>query len=118
MDEQRIIRSTAKPGAGLPPGAANSVFNVATPPPKKKTARTVVRIDPASVKIYSGVPLPAVTTGQASPWPAVYKNMKKGDMVKLTHREAVAFLSWAKKHKAVMTRRALPDEVVGVWRME
>jgi hypothetical protein len=112
MDHQTVIRSQARPGAGKPNGVPNSVFDTAAPAKAKREPR----IDPAAVRVERGVPLPPSPTGCVSPWPAVYARMVKGDMVRLTKRQAGSFMSWGKKHKGSLARRTLDADSAGVWR--
>jgi hypothetical protein len=113
MEHQKVIRSLAKPGAGKPDGVRNSVFDTSAPP---KAKRDYARVDPTALKIESGVPLPPSPSGTVSPWPSVYARMAKGDMVRLTKRQATSFLSWGKKYEANLARRTLGADSAGVWR--
>lgn len=115
MDHQTVIRSQARPGSGKPNGVANSVFDTGAAT-KAKVKRDYARVDSAAVNIESGVPLPPSPTGTVSPWPAVYARMAKGDMVRLTKRQATSFMSWGKKYKASLARRTLGSDSAGVWR--
>ena len=112
MEHQTVIRGQARPGPGKPAGVPNSVFDTGAP---AKTRREP-RIDPTAVKVERGVPLPPSPTGCVSPWPAVYARMAKGDMVRLTKRQATSFMSWGKKFKASLARRTLGPDSAGVWR--
>lgn len=114
MEQQTVIRGAAKPGAGKPNGAVSSVFDVAAP--AKTSKRQVVRVDPTALKIERGVPMPEARSSLESPWPGVYAQMKKGDMVRLTERQAISFVSWGKKANAALARRNLGPDSAGVWR--
>lgn len=90
----------------------NSVFDTGAPAKAKREPR----VDPAAVQIVRGVALPPSPTGSVSPWPKVYARMNKGDMVRLTKRQATSFVSWGKKYKASLAKRTLDADSAGVWR--
>ena len=115
MEQQAVIRSKATAGEGKPAGAVSSVFDTGTP---EKPKRQLAPVDLGQLQIERGVPLPAARSGTESPWPQVYARMNKGDMVRLTSRQATSFQSWGKKHKAPLTRRSLGPDSAGVWRTE
>lgn len=89
MEDQTVIRSHARPGMGKPNGVPNSAFDTGAPAKAKREPR----IDPFTVTVQRGVPRPPSPTGTVSPWHAVYKRMARGDMVRLTERQAASFMS-------------------------
>jgi hypothetical protein len=113
MEHQTVIRSQARPGPGKPNGVPNSVFDTGAPTKAKREPR----IDPQAVQIVCGLALPPSPTGSVSPWPKVYARMNKGDMVRLTKRQATSFVSWGKKYKHSLARRTLGPDSAGVWRV-
>jgi hypothetical protein len=115
MEERTIIRGKATPGLAKPPCAVNSVFDTGAAP-KATQPRVASKVDPMAIEIEQGVAMPETVVGVKSPWPDVYARMKKGYMVRLTHRQAVSFQSWGKKAKASLARRTLGPDTAGVWR--
>jgi hypothetical protein len=116
MEQQQVIRAQAKPGAGKPSGAMNSVFDTGAPP--SASARRYLKVNPAAVVIKSGVPIPEVRVDAQSLWQGVYSRMKKGDMAELSEREAKSLISWGKRNKHKLTTRRLGEDCVGVWRLD
>jgi hypothetical protein len=113
VEHQTVIRSQALPGLGKPNGVRNSAFDTGAP---VKAKRDYARVDPEAVKIERCIPLPPSATGTVSPWPSVYARMSRGDMVRLTRRQATSFVSWGKKYQASLARRTLGPDSAGVWR--
>lgn len=109
-------------GASAPPvktSAANSVFAVGTPAvTPKRTRGSADAIDPATIQIESGVPIPPNRRGaDSSTYQALLEKMKPGDCVRLTRRQAFSLASFARDRKVKMALRKLGDERYGVWRM-
>ncbi len=120
MDTQTVVRGAHQRSTGKPPGAMNSVFDTAAAAKTGKPPRdrTTAGIDPQTLQIERGVPLPQSRTGTTSPWPAVYARMAKGDMVRLSRRQGTSFMSWGKKHKpSSLVKRMLAPDSAGVWRV-
>lgn len=117
MDQQTVIRSQAKPGAGKPPGAMNSAFDTgASGKPRRRAVAEPV--DPSKLQIERGVPLPPAITGPATAWASVYARMSIGDMVRLTKTQAKSFVSWGSKNKGSLACRTLGPDSAGVWRVK
>lgn len=109
-----------------PPGVANSVFDIARPPPKATAAASTRSphaplIELGAIKIRSGVPLPASIRVGASERTVRYKallaKMKVGDSVELMPQQAKAIVACAKRIGVKVAIRRISPTVFGLWRV-
>lgn len=111
---QTIVPASTR--AAPPTTAANSVFSVARPAPPQHTTRE--RVNPDTVKIISGVPLPPnVRAGQTNTYGVLLGKMKPGDHVALTERGAKSMASHARGLGIKVATRKLEGGRFGVWRL-
>ncbi len=107
------------PAGSAPPvqtAAPASIF-AAGQAAKPKRLYAAASVDPAALKIESGVPMPVMANNPGqSPWPGLCARMKAGDMVRLTPKQATSLISWAKKNQVKLARRSLGPDQCGVWR--
>jgi hypothetical protein len=113
MNQRRV--SAAETGVQKPAGVASSVFDAGrmAKPPKRALNPP---IDPDTVEIRKGVPMP----GARGAWPtdrygAILGRMQPGDMVELESKQAANMRMRAKKLGIEVAVRALGDGRAGVW---
>lgn len=77
-----------------------------------------VRLDPLTVPVLKGVPIPATNGGPGSTprYLQLAQRMQPGDCVELTKSTAKTLASLARKAGMKMAVRRLPDGKYGVWR--
>ena len=114
--QQRVIRSSAAGTTRPATQAASSVFALARKP---EPAKRGPAIDPLTVPIKHGVPVPpsAIGTGRASRYAELWARMGKGDCVELPERQAHGLAAYAKKNKHSFASRRIGVGVKAVWRM-
>ena len=113
------IGDEAESPAAKPPGAANSVFDVARKAARKPRV-LVPAIDIDTLQVRSGVPLPPSTVGGGagiSRYAAVLAKMNTGDSVELLPVQARSLVSYAKKQGVKVAVRRLSETATGVWRL-
>ena len=98
--------SPAAPAATLPVASA------------ARTARRYQRLDPFTVPIRSGVPIPSVDVGRAvtAPYAVLWDRLKTGDSVVLPDKQAASLCSYLKKNRHAHTVRRADVGVKAVWR--
>lgn len=102
--------------AAPPTTAANSVFAVARPATPIPATRE--RVNPDTVQIISGVPLPPnVRASTANSYGALLRKMQPGDHVALTERCAKSMASHARGLGIKVALRKLETGRFGVWRL-
>jgi len=110
---QRVVRTSAGAASGAAqPSGPTSVFDAArrAKPPRAKT------LDPSTVVIRSGVPIPERNGGPSSPYTAVLERMQAGDCVELNDRQAAGLKSRAKAMGIKLVVRKLDNGLQGCWR--
>lgn len=114
--QQRVIRTSAAGTSRPATQAANSVFALARKPAPAKRGPS---IDPLTVPIKHGVPVPppAIGTGRASRYAELWARMAKGDCVELPDRQAHGLTAYAKKSKQSFASRRTGAGMKTVWRM-
>lgn len=109
---KQVFTTVAQAGAKKPAGAASSVFDMASRP-----RRVMNQLDPGSVVIRTGVPIPAPTMDRKfSPYELILKKMKSGDCVELSDQQAQSMRVRAKVLKIEITARKTGLGKTTVWR--
>lgn len=108
---KQIRTSAAERGAQKPAGAASSVFDLVSAPPKP------ARIDPAKVEIQRGVPLPPANSGRTAYVAALLDRMGSGDSLELPTKQAKVFVARARQQGVKTAMRTVRDGIARVWRL-
>lgn len=102
-------------GAPLPPAGPNSVFAVGQG--GKPARRVAPALDPDSVLIQDGIPVPARSGAGGNRSQALLERMKPGQCVDLCKSHAHTLKTTATKLGMTSALRRIGDDLYRVWRL-